>query len=45
MKVTPAAPESYAWDKAALLKLAKTDPAALDGVALIDTTGKRLTTT
>lgn len=45
VKVTPAAPESYAWDKAALLKLAKTDPAALDGVALIDTTGKRLTIT
>ena len=42
VRVTPAQAESYAWDKAALAKLAKITPDALDGVAIIDRT-ERLT--
>jgi hypothetical protein len=38
VRVTPAQAESYAWDRAALAKLAKTSPDALDGVAIIERT-------
>jgi hypothetical protein len=38
VRVTPAQAESYAWDRAALAKLAKTSPDALEGVAIIERT-------
>ena len=38
VKISPATPESYAWDRAALVKLAKDHPDVVATVAVIDRT-------